>query len=153
MFDPTDWQTWTRLDDHPIFGLDKARISTWSHDPSQYCDLDNYTRFDHECYVHIDPPPPADTQRAIATRDTRNLADVCRQITERYGETTHEIVILDDFTVFIWLKNNHFSITIYPLQLDGFNLMLFAESPLDIDELRCRNVNELVDSIAQQIGR
>ena len=62
--------------------------------------------------------------------------------------------MLDDFTVFVWLKNEHFSLTIYPLQLDAeYKLMLFAEPPLNIDELRCQNVNELVQSLAREIGR
>ena len=107
-----------------------------------------------ECYVHVDPSPSVETQRAIATLDIGNLADACQQIIARYGTTSHEIVILDDFTVFVWLKNNRFSITIYPLQLDAeYKLMLFAETPLDIDELRCKNVSELVESLDREIGR
>ena len=153
-FDPTDWQTWTRNDDHPIFGDDKSRIANWSHDPSQYCDLNNYSKFMPEWYVHLDPPPSTESQQAIATHDIANLATSCKQIIERYGDTSHEIVILDDFTVFVWMNNEHFSLRIYPLKLDGeYKLMLFAEPPLEIDELRCRNVNDLVQSLAREIGR
>jgi len=107
-----------------------------------------------EWYVHVDPPPPTESQQAIAAYDIANLATSCKQIIERYGDTSHEIVILDDFTVFVWLKNEYFSLKIYPLQLDGeYKLMLFAESPIEIDELRCQNVSELVQSLAREIGR
>jgi len=107
-----------------------------------------------ECYVHVDPAPSTEAQRAIATRDIVNLADACQKIIELYGPTAHEIVVLDDFTVFVWLKNVRFSITIYPLQLDGdYKLMLFADSPVEIDEFRCKTVDELVESITRRIGR
>ncbi len=152
-FKPTDWRTWNRLDDHPIFGQEKSLIAKWSNDPSQYCELNTYSRFMPEWYIHVDPQPPVAVQRAIATRDITNLADACKSIVERYGNSAHEIVVLDDFTVFVWLKNNRFSITIYPLQLDEeYKLMLFAESPVKINELRCKDVNDLVDSIVQRIG-
>jgi len=152
-FDPTNWQTWSRYEDHPVFGPEKFQITDWSQDPSQYSDLSTYSRFLPEHYVHLDPPPALESQQKIAIRDIKNLSMSCEQLIGRYGSTTHEMVILDDFTVFVWMKNEHFSLSIYPLQLENeYQLMLFAESPLDMDEIRCRNVNELVQFLFNKVG-
>ena len=83
-FDPTDWQTWTRYEHHPIFGIEKSNISNWSHDPSQYCDLNNYSQFMPEWYVHVDPPLPTESQKVMAARDIANLATSCKRIIERF---------------------------------------------------------------------
>ena len=107
-----------------------------------------------EWYVHVDPRPSTESQRENAAQDIVNLAESCERIIKLYGDTSHEMVILDDFTVFVWLKNERFSLEIYPLQLDGqYKLMLFAKPPLDIDELRCHNVDERVQSLVRHIGR
>ena len=94
-FDPTDWQTWTGFDDHPIFGRDRSRIADWSLDPSQYSDLNNYSRFMPEWYVHVDPRPSTESQRENAAQDIVNLAESCERIIKLYGDTSHEMVILD----------------------------------------------------------
>ncbi|MDB2687683.1 hypothetical protein N9Y42_10775 [Mariniblastus sp.] len=150
---PTDYRTWTALADHPIFGPAKSLITDWSADPSQYCDLTSYSDFMPECYVHVDPAPPESEQRAIATRDLANLRDACRQITEFYGPSIHELVILNDFTVFIWLKNHRFHITVYPmLGLENHMLMLFIESPVSIEELPCDTIEELLSYLDVHSG-
>ena len=106
-----------------------------------------------EWYVHVDPAPPESDQRTIATRDLSNLRDACRQIIESYGPSTHELVILNDLTVFVWLKNPRFHITVYPvLDLESHILMLFIESPVSIDELRCDTIEELLSYLDAHSG-
>ena len=106
-----------------------------------------------EWYVHVDPAPPESEQRAIAARDLANLQGACCRIIETYGPTIHELVILDDFTVFAWLKNPRFDITIYPkLGVDNYRLMLCIESPVSADELRCDTINELIIHLHTHIG-
>ncbi len=153
MLSPTDFKTWKRLDDHPIFGAGKANISDWSHDPDQYGRLENFGQFKPEWYAHVDPELPVEQQRQIATQNLRNLADACDKVIETYGDVTYELVVLDDFTVFVWLKNETISISIYPLQFDDeFKLMLFLDAPVLAEEIRCRDSEHLVHSIKREIA-
>ena len=106
-----------------------------------------------EWYVHVDPPPPVAEQQEIATRDIGNLQDACRRIIETYGPTSHELVILDDLTVFVWLKNPRFQIVVYPmLGLEDYMLMLFIESPVSVEELRCDSIRDLLNHLRTNIG-
>lgn len=98
-FEPTDWKTWTRLEDHPIFGPKKSQIADWSLEPTFYCELGNYGTFMPEWYMHLLPPPPIEIQRAAATSDIAILSDACRQVIENFGSCLHELVILDNFAV------------------------------------------------------
>ncbi len=152
-FDPNDFRTWTQFDDHPIFGQHKANIAEWSLDASQYCKLSAYSTFMPEWYVHTDRPLPVAEQRAIASRDLINLANACRRIIETYGPTSHEVVILDDFTVYVWLKNERFHIEFYPMMpTDCGILLLFIESPVSVDELPCSTIDELIHHLHQHLG-
>jgi len=106
-----------------------------------------------EWYVHIDPAPPVSQQFAVASRDLANLREACRRIIETYGLTTHELVILDNFTVYVWLNNPCFHIVIYPmLGLEKYMLMLFIESPVTVDELQCDTVDVLMSHLRTYIG-
>ena len=112
--DPTDYTTWTAFSAHPIFGDSKARITEWSHDPSCYSDLDDYGQFIPEHYVHVDPAPPVREQLQAADRDIANLASTCAQIEQTFGPIKYEMVILDDFTIYVWVRHARFVVEIYP---------------------------------------
>ena len=110
--DPTDFTTWTAFGDHPIFSTEKSNITAWSLDPSRYCELNYYGQFMPDCYVHVDPAPPVEEQLETASRDIANLALVCAEIEHAYGKIKYELVILDDFTVYVWVQHPRFSIDI-----------------------------------------
>ena len=151
--DPTNWQTWHRLDDHPIFGPRKSQISEWSNDPSQYDDIGNYSTFKPEWYAHVDPNLSIEQQREIVANDMRNLAESCCGLIERYGSVLHELVVLDDFTIFARIMNDSFSIAIYPIQFDAdCNLMLFIDSPVVVEEIRCSNPTHLTETVTREIA-
>lgn len=146
-FDPTDHSTWTTFSDHPIFGETKSVIAEWSLDPSQYCDLGNYGHFMPEWYVHFDPPPSKEEQLRIANRDILNLSSVCAALKKAFGRIEYELVILDDFTVYVWVKNPDFTVEIYPnhdSERKGI-VQLFAETLNDvIEEYYCATANDVV---------
>ena len=98
-----------------------------------------------EWYVPMEPRLPPDIQLSIAQRDLVNLRTACEHITKTFRETTYELVILDDFTVFVWLKNQGFRISLYPSQgVHGKMFTLFIESPITADELPCGSTSELM---------
>ena len=153
--DPTDYKTWTALGDHPIFGDSKFRIEEWSHDPSCYCELDSYKEFNLDWYVPVDPAPPADQQLEIANRDIAYLRSTCSQIERLYGTIKHEMVILDDYTVYVWARTAQFSIEIYSINFldDDVVLRLFIDRP-DVAECEheCRSVEDLINALQQTLG-
>lgn len=145
--DPTDYTTWTTFSDHPIFGDTKFRITEWSHDPSRYCELLSYGHFMPECYVHILPTLPVEEQQRIADRDIRIFANACAEIERIFGEVIYELVILDDFTAYLWVKHSRFEIELYTgkdIRSDHI-ITMFIDSPdVDDSECACRSTTELV---------
>ena len=154
MFDPCDYRTWKRLEDHPIFCVHKKTlIADWSKDPSQYSELPTYSKFMPEFYVHVDPAPDVSVQSAVLERDLKNLAGVCEQIIDRFGPAQHELVVMDDFTLFVWLRNERLDLCVYPmLPEDQAILVMFVHSPFIGDELRFNRVDELVGYLERAVG-
>ncbi len=153
-FDPTDYTTWTAFSDHPIFGDTKSRITEWSHDPSSYSESDSYGQFMPEWYVHVDPAPPIDEQRELANRDIANLASACAQIKHAYGQIKYELVILDDFTVYVWVQHPRFTLDIYPNNFPDETavLKLIVDSPELESEHDCHSVVNVIETLRQVIG-
>lgn len=152
--DPANFRTWTAFEDHPIFGPDKSKIQSWSNDASQYSDLDSYGRFLPGYYVHIDPAPSVDVQQRTARRDIENLASACDQIEKTFGAICYELVVLDDLTVFVWIRHKQFSVEVYPCFPDEDAILrMFVDMPngdeLEIDGL---SVPILVDKLCQSLG-
>jgi hypothetical protein len=148
--DPRDFRTWTSLADHPIFSSRAAAFADWSSDPDVYSDYQILPAvFKPEWYVHVDPPYPVDVQQAVAEKDLRNLAAVCAALSRNYSRFTHELFILDDFTVYVRLGTEKFDADIYPVHFDdsGVILQLFINSPLEIDELKFTAVSEIVPTL------
>ncbi len=108
-----------------------------------------------EYYIHVDPAPPIDQQLKIAERDIRNLAFTCAEIERRFGEITYELVILDDFTVYVWVRHSQFAIELYPNNLGDGNhiLKMFIDSPdVEASERDCQTVTEVIESLRQIIS-
>jgi hypothetical protein len=153
--DPTDYTTWTAFGDHPIFGDTKSRIADWSHDPSCYCEPDSYGQFMPECYVHIDPAPPIISQQKAAESDIYNLAATCAEIEKSFGQINYELVVLNDFTTYVWIQHAQFAIELYPNNFPGkkYILKMFIDSPdVDESEYDCQTVTEVVKALRQAIG-
>ena len=147
-FDPTNWQTWDQIANHPIFTERKTQIHEWSYDPTKYSPLADYSGSISDHYLPFDPPQPKIVNDAAALLDITNLADVCRLIKEIYGIIAYEIVVLDDFTVYVWVKHDLIEIEVYPVHFDNdYKLLLFAKKPVEIEEERFRWPRELVDFI------
>lgn len=154
-FDPTDYTTWTTFGDHPIYGPTKSQIAEWSLDPSQYSSLDDYGDFMPEYYVHLVTAPAVEKQVEIADRDIANLASACEQIQNVFGKTQYEMVILDDLTVYVWLRQQRFAVEIYPIELPNEDniLTLWIDSPeVEVCEYRCRTVPEVVEALRQVVS-
>jgi hypothetical protein len=152
--DPTDHTTWTAFGDHPIFADTKSRIAEWSHDPSCYCEPDSYGQFMPHYYVHVDPAPPIHEQLQIAERDIKNLASVCSQVENAFGPIKYELVILDDFTVYVWVQHPRFSIDIYPNNFSDETaiIKLIVESPGVESEYECQTVMDVIATLRRTVG-
>lgn len=155
-FNPTNYTTWNAFGDHPIFGLTKSNITDWSLDPSRYCELKYYGQFMPNCYVHIDPVLPVDEQLKIASHDITNLALACAQIEQTFGQIKYELVILNDFTVYVWIQHQRFSIEIYPNNFpdeDGI-MTVFIDLPnVNASEHTCGTVATLTKVLHDAIDR
>ncbi len=155
LFDPTDYKTWTRFNDHPIFGEAKHRISEWSHDPSLYDDLDSYGQFNADWYVHIDPRLPTEEQQRIADHDIKNFANATLLIEKNFGFIRYELAILDDLTVYIEIEHKLFLVEIYSSHFSDNNaiLFLYIESPdVPEGEHHCQSVTEMIEIISTAIS-
>ena len=147
-FDPTDYKTWTSFSDHPIFGETKHAIDQWSHDPSRYDDLNSYTQFLPQWYVHVDPAPPESEQLKAARRDIAQLCETCTAIESAFSPIRYELVVLDDFTVYLWIEHERFHIELYPNSYgrESFPIRLFIESPSALeDEFECAASLDVVE--------
>jgi|GEM_PF-2628454 len=153
--DPKNYMTWNAFQDHPIFGHDKSNIEAWSHDPDRYGDLNYYGRFWPEHYVHIDPAPPLDYQKQIAERDIANLRLVCQQIESAFGRIRYELVVIDDFTAYVWISCPRFFIQVYPCFPDKeLVLKLYIDRPdIGVAEYDCESVSILVERLSQLFGQ
>ena len=154
--DPTNYATWTTFGDHPIFGDTKCRIDDWSHDPSLYSELDAYGQFLREWYVHVDPAPPTHEQVQIAEYDIKILASVCAEIEHVFGAIIYELVILDDFTVYIWVEHPRFSVNVWPAccrnREDTELFVVINESPDLESEHYCQTVKEVISTLYRAIS-
>ncbi len=152
--DPTNHRTWIAFEDHPIFSPEKSNIEAWSHDSTRYCDLDDYGRFWPDHYVHIDPPPSVDAQKRIAKRDIANLASACERIETAFGHVRYELVVLDDFTAYVWISHARFTIEIYPDFPDENTIIkMFIDTPdMRASEHSCRSVQMLLETLSQLLG-
>lgn len=153
-FDPRNYPTWDRLESHPVFGLDKPNIESWSHDPSQYSNLASYGVFLPEWYVHLDPAPSKHDQTATAKRDLANLASACRQIENRFGSFRYELVVLDDFTTYVWVRHESFDIDLFPGTYgEEDRLIMFVDRPCSQEnEFRFRSAFQLVETLSQRLS-
>ncbi|QDU54125.1 hypothetical protein [Aeoliella mucimassa] len=149
--DPKNYRTWKSLGEHPVFGPLKTNIESWSHDASQYGDLSNYRGFLPEWYVHLDPAPPVTVQIATAERDLQNLASVCCGIERAFGDICYELVVCDDFTVFVWVRHTMFGIELYPgLFGEATLLRMFVDHPkVDCAEFDFTNVSNVVETLTE----
>jgi hypothetical protein len=154
MLDPTNYRTWNDFKDHPIFSSSKSAIEKWSHDSSRYCELNTYNHFWPDYYVHVDPQPPIEYQVQVAQRDIFNLATVCNEIENRFGVIIYELVILDDFTAYVWISHRNFAIEIYPTMPDDDGILkLFIDRPeIHSSEHSCSSAHILVETLAELLG-
>jgi hypothetical protein len=153
---PTNHTTWTAFSDHPIFGPTKWNINDWSLDPARYCALDSYGQFMFEHYIHTVHTPPSVEQRLIAARDITNLASTCAQIEQAFGQIKYELVILDDFTVYVWVQHPRFSVEIYPnnFPTEIGILKLFIDAPPTLaEEHQCKTAGDVIEALRQTIRR
>ena len=151
---PCDYKTWKLLADHPIFSDRKYAVAEWSSDPSVYENLDSYSVFDPDWYVHVDPRLPTKVQAACAASDTRNLALACKMLEQRFGKLTHELFVLDDLTVYVNIRAGTLTLDMYPVNCDdsGHILMLFVQSPVEADELVFDAVDDIVPTLCSLIA-
>ena len=147
---PRDYRTWTSFADHPVFSSRATSYAIWSSDPHVYSDRNDLpATYNSDWYVHIDPPYPSDVQAECAANDLRNLAAACDVISQRFGNIAHELFILDDLTVYVHVVAGRLVLDIYPVHFDdaGTILMLFVESPMEIDELTFTSIADVVPKL------
>ena len=147
---PCDYKTWTSFADHPVFSNRAHSVADWSSDPTVYDDGRTLPAvFDPDWYVHQEPRLATDIQSACAAQDIRNLVDACASLEQRFGPHCHELFILDDLTVYVRVTVGSLTLNIYPMHLDddGNVLMLFLESPIEIDELAFKSVADVVPKL------
>lgn len=152
---PRDYRTWTSIADHPIFSPRATSYADWSSDPNVYSDRRQLPAvYNPDWYVHIDPRHPTDVQANCAANDLRNLADACDSLTQRFGDLSHELFILDDLTVYVHVAAGNLVLDIYPVHFDdaGTILMLFVESPIQHDELAFRSIADVVPKLDALLG-
>ena len=149
LLDPKDYRTWTVFADHPIFDKERDSIEEWSHDASRYSELKNYGVWMPECYIHITPSPSLDIQSALAKQDIEELASCLLALEQAFGSITYELVILDDFTVYVWVAGNGFALEIYPNNLmePNYRFLMFIEHPVLVDEVQCRSIADVVANV------
>ncbi|MCO6045204.1 hypothetical protein NG895_14930 [Aeoliella sp. ICT_H6.2] len=152
--DPKNYRTWDRLDLHPVFGPDRSNIASWSYDPSQYSSLTGYGVFLPEWYVHVDPAPPVHVQIATAKRDLENLASACREIEKAFADIRYELVVLDDFTTYVWVRHARFEIELYPgLFGEETVLKMFVERPrLKEEEFDFVSVSSVIQTLSDLLS-
>ena len=115
--------------------------------------LQTFGQLKPEWYAHVDPKLPVEQQCQIVKQDLRILADACEKVIKTFGEASYELVVLDDFTIFVWLKSEMISISIYPLQFDEeFKLMPFVDDPVLAEEIRSRDSEHLVNNVKRAIA-
>ncbi len=152
---PRDYNTWTSFADHPIFTDRKHAVTDWSNNPSVYGDLNDYSTFKIDWYVHQDGLP-TEAHESFAARDIGILVESCAAIEREFGEIQHELFILDDFTVYVWIVSSQFDIEIYPDNLsdDGHVLGLFIDSPYTEDcEHHLSDVAHLVPTLLRVLAQ
>ena len=152
---PRDYRTWTSFADHPIFSPRATSYADWSSAPEVYSDRrDLPAEYNPDWYVHIDPCYPTDVQAECAANDLRNLAAVCDSLAQRFGDLSHELFILDDLTVYVYVAVGDLVMDIYPVHFDdaGTILMLFVESPVEHDELTFTSIADVVPKLDSLLG-
>ena len=110
--------------------------------------------YNPDWYVHIDPRYPTDVQAECAANDLRNLAAVCDSLAQRFGDLSHELFILDDLTVYVYVAVGDLVMDIYPVHFDdaGAILILFVESPVEHDELTFTSIADVVPKLDSLLG-
>lgn len=152
--DPKNYRTWTAFSDHPIFGNERASVAKWSHDASRYCELKGYGAWMPEGYVHVEPPPALEIQLTAAKQDIEELSACCQALEGAFGRITHELIILDDFTVYVWAAGDEFSIDFYPNLLEpGYRFLVFFEKPNQLDEVRCKSYADVVTAVRKTLSK
>lgn len=104
--------------------------------------------------MHVEPAPRVEYQQQIAQRDIANLASACEQIETAFGKIRYELIILDDFTSYVWISHQQFLIEVYPsFPYEKTILKMFVYNP-DIDEVEhdCPSVPILVETMSQMLG-
>ena len=152
---PCDYRTWTSFADHPIFSPRATSYADWSSAPEVYSDRrDLPAEYNPDWYVHIDPRYPTDVQAECAANDLRNLAAVCDSLAQRFGDLSHELFILDDLTVYVYVAVGDLVMDIYPVHFDdaGAILILFVESPVEHDELTFTSIADVVPKLDSLLG-
>lgn len=149
VLDPKDYRTWTAFADHPIFGKERASITEWSHDASRYCELKDYGVWMPECYIHIEPPPALEYQLDAAKQGIEGLSSCCHALETAFGSITHELIILDDFTVYVWVAGDGFALDIYPNSLlqPDCRFLVFLDRPIQLDEVQCESISGVVATV------
>ena len=97
---------------------------------------------------------PTDVQAECAANDLRNLAAVCDSLAKRFGDLSHELFILDDLTVYVYVAVGDLVMDIYPVHFDdaGAILILFVESPVEHDELTFTSIADVVPKLDSLLG-
>lgn len=147
---PRDYQTWTSLADHPFFSPRAVEFADWSSSPDVYADRRELPAvFNPDWYVHQDPPLPTAIQAECA------VADICDSLSRHYGQLDHELFILDDLTVFVRAAAGVLVMDIYPVHRDdsGTILLLFVESPIEIDEMSFAAIADVAPKLDSLIGK
>jgi hypothetical protein len=71
-----------------------------------------------EWYVHIDPPYPLDVQESVAEADIKSLQTATAKVCTLQPSLRYEVIVLDDFTVFVLFDSPHLRFSVYPLHFD-----------------------------------
>lgn len=70
-------------------------------------------------------------------------------MTRRFGRLDHELFILDDLTVYVRAEVGSLALEFYPVHFDesGAILLLFVESPIEVDELTFTSIADVVPKL------
>ena len=151
MFDPRDCKTWTSITKHPVFTNRKKEIATWSHFPTEYRCLDNYTEFDYA--VYCDGYDLDEMEQRVATsRDVHLLKTGCREIETKCPDCKYELFVADDCTLSVILRNDRVDCYFLPSMPDQPPyFVLNIDAPIE-GACTCRDVNSLIEAIKSAIA-
>ncbi len=91
-----------------------------------------------EWYVHIDPPYPLDVQESVAEADIKSLQIATAKICALQLSLRYELIVLDDFTVFVLFDSPHLRFSVQPLHFDDRGkYFVGVDRPANLDDERC----------------